>query len=102
MSQEDAAALLSEFVYQIDNLPAEVAFILEEIGWKDEKVQGELGNAMVWHMRQAQRAVLSGCWRATGLRRRMPRTLQHTLMSAVLACAATAIAPSHLLPRHAR
>lgn len=42
MSQEDAAALLSEFIYQIDNLPAEVAFILEEIGWKDEKVQGEL------------------------------------------------------------
>jgi hypothetical protein len=40
MSQEDAAALLSEFIYQIDNLPAEVAFILEEIGWKDEKVQG--------------------------------------------------------------
>lgn len=43
MSQEDAAALLSEFIYQIDNLPAEVAFILEEIGWKDEKLQGELG-----------------------------------------------------------
>ena len=44
MSQEDAAALLSEFIYQIDNLPAEVAFILEEIGWKDEKVQGESGD----------------------------------------------------------
>lgn len=41
MSQEDAAALLSEFIYQIDNLPAEVAFILEEIGYKDDKVQGE-------------------------------------------------------------
>lgn len=39
MSQEDAAALLSEFIYQIDNLPAEVAFLLDEIGWKDEKLQ---------------------------------------------------------------
>lgn len=40
MSQEDAAALLNEFVYQIDNLPAEVAFLLEEIGHKDDKIQG--------------------------------------------------------------
>ena len=41
MSQEDAAALLSEFVYSIDNLSAEVAFLLEEIGYKDDRVQGE-------------------------------------------------------------
>lgn len=54
MSQEDAAALLSEFVYQIDNLPAEVAFILEEIGWKDEKVQGELGDGMIWLVKKRQ------------------------------------------------
>lgn len=52
MSQEDAAALLSEFVYQIDNLPHEVAFLLEEIKFKDETIQGEMSgqyrNAAEW------------------------------------------------------
>lgn len=41
MSQEDAAAVLGEFIYHIDNLPAEVAFLLGEIAHKDERVHGE-------------------------------------------------------------
>lgn len=37
---EDAAHILSEFLYSIENVPGETAFLLEEIGHIDTKVQG--------------------------------------------------------------
>lgn len=45
MSQEDATALLNEFVWSIENLPNEVAYLLEEIAYKDERAQGQPGQS---------------------------------------------------------
>ena len=41
MSAEDAASVLQEVLYNLDNLPAEVAFLLGEIAHKDERAQGK-------------------------------------------------------------